>query len=173
MGLALCDGRKTLSFFLAGGQLSAPVQLVLDRWVDLAVSVEKDGKAALYVDGAAVGSGTLPGAALPAALMLGNAQSAGGTLRDGLAGVMDSAALFSVALDAERLRSCAEDGLTVFTPSLEALWLFSEGGWNRAETWRCAGLQRRRGDRGLPEHRTGQGTAGIDARPARSSRETG
>ena len=127
MGLALCDGRKTLSFFLAGGQLSAPVQLVLDRWVDLAVSVEKDGKAALYVDGAAVGSGTLPGAALPAALMLGNAQSAGGTLRDGLAGVMDSAALFSVALDAERLRSCAEDGLTVFTPSLEALWLFSEG----------------------------------------------
>ena len=74
-----------------------------------------------------MGSGTLPGAALPAALMLGNAQSAGGTLRDGLAGVMDSAALFSVALDAERLRSCAEDGLTVFTPSLEALWLFSEG----------------------------------------------
>ena len=127
MGLALCDERKTLSFFLAGGQLSAPVQLVLDRWVDLAVSVENDGKAALYVDGVAVGSGTLPGAVLPTALMLGNAQSAGGTLRDGLAGVMDSAALFSVALDAERLRSCAEDGLTVFTPSLEALWLFSEG----------------------------------------------
>ena len=127
MGLALCDERKTLSFFLAGGQLSAPVQLVLDRWVDLAVSVENDGKAALYVDGVAVGSGTLPGAVLPTALMLGNAQSAGGTLRDGLAGVMDSAALFSAALGAERLRSCAEDGLTVFAPSLEALWLFSEG----------------------------------------------
>jgi len=127
MGLALCDERKTLSFFLAGGQLSAPVQLVLDRWVDLAVSVENDGKAALYVDGVAVGSGTLPGAVLPTALMLGNAQSAGGTLWDGLAGVMDSAALFSAALGAERLRSCAEDGLTVFTPSLEALWLFSEG----------------------------------------------
>lgn len=127
MGLALCDERKTLSFFLAGGQLSAPVQLVLDRWVDLAVSVENDGKAALYVDGVAVGSGTLPGAVLPTALMLGNAQSAGGTLWDGLAGVMDSAALFSAALGAERLRSCAEDGLTVFAPSLEALWLFSEG----------------------------------------------
>lgn len=127
MGLALCDERKTLSFFLAGGQLSASVQLVLDRWVDLAVSVENDGKAALYVDGVAVGSGTLPGAVLPTALMLGNAQSAGGTLRDGLAGVMDSAALFSAALGAERLRSCAEDGLTVFAPSLEALWLFSEG----------------------------------------------
>ena len=42
-------------------------------------------------------------------------------------GVMDSAALFSAALGAERLRSCAEDGLTVFAPSLEALWLFSEG----------------------------------------------
>ena len=94
MGLALCDGRKTLSFFVglrprSPGQIaveihvqrnirqrcegraahlclgeSPVIELVLDRWVDLAVSVEKDGKATLYVDGVAVGSGTLPGAAL-------------------------------------------------------------------------------------------------------------
>lgn len=41
--------------------------------------------------------------------------------------MIDSAALFSAALGVEQLRSCAEDGLTVLSPFLEALWLFSEG----------------------------------------------
>lgn len=126
MGMALCGDRKTLTFFLAGGQLSAPVQISPDRWTDMAVSVEKDGKAVLYVDGAPVGTGTLPGVELPAGFMLGNAQSAGGTLQNGLAGVIDSAALFSAALDGENLCSCAENGLTGFENSLEALWIFSE-----------------------------------------------
>lgn len=154
MGLALCDERKTLSFFLAGGQLSAPVQLVLDRWVDLAVSVETDGKTSLYVDGVPVGSGTLPGTALPAILMLGNAQSAGGTLRDGLAGDRFRRAFLrgTGRRTAALLRGGRSDGAFPLPGGAVAV---QRGGWNGTEARRRAGLQRRRGDRGMQEHRTG------------------
>lgn len=126
--LGLSQSQTTPFFQMCGQRFKGSVPLTPDSWNDVAVTVS-DSAVKLYIDGKDAGGGTLTNPACRVdggELTFGNLLGQDRSFQSGFQGWIDSVAVFSKALTAEKLSGYADIAPFLFDDKLKALWAFYE-----------------------------------------------